>query len=454
MSAKYQSAADVLAGWREDVLTGKPPTLYPIGGGELARIEIGPGLVTLLGGAPGAGKSAFAMQSVVDALRLTPTLRVAVCSVEMPPTVLLDRQLSRLSGIDLKTIRYRKLGAEHTDRIDQATSTLEPLSERLCFVRPPFELANVAETADAFDAGLLLLDYIQRIPPPGDHGDRRGSVDATMDYLRQFADAGVAVVCVAAVSRGKDSKGRSSYAGDALTLASFRESSELEFGADDAFILVPDPDAADLVTLRHLKARHSEAKNLTLRFERSCQRFTPADGSAPTPRPDKGKLLPALTTLWGRTASAGEDEGEAMTVDRNGSAPRPLAVGEEPPPMYSADEQRRRTEPKPAAGGKAKGKRTNGLRFQSINAFIDASMAGLTLAERSVWLILWRDTKPNGLAETSQMDMGRRAGITDRAVRKALGGLVKRGLVSVVKRGSLQRGASVYRVWPVVRERS
>lgn len=304
--ARFQVAAAVLAGWRDDVLTGTPPTFYPVGTGELARIEIGPGLVTLLGGSPGAGKTAFTMQAVVDALRLTPTLRAVICNVEMPPAVLLDRQLARLSGIDLRTIRYRQLGAEHADRIDQGLATLDPLAERLAFCRPPFNLANVAATADAFDAGLLLLDYIQRIPPPGDHGDRRGAVDATMDYLRQFADAGVAVVCVAAVSRGKDSKGRSSYAGDALTLASFRESSELEFGADDAFILVPDAEDADTVTLRHLKARHSEAKDLQLHFEQALQRFTPlAVGPAPA---ERGKLQSALAALWNRTAPARDDD--------------------------------------------------------------------------------------------------------------------------------------------------
>src|SRR5262249_17515596 len=151
------------------------------------------------------------------------------------------------------------------------------LADRLCFVRPPFDLANVAATADAFEAQLLLLDYIQRIPPPGEHGDRRGAVDATMDYLRQFAEAAVAVLVVAAVSRGKDSKGRSSYAADALSLASFRESSELEYGADSAFLLTPDPDAEDLVTLRCLKDRYGEPRDLTLRFERFCQRFMVVD---------------------------------------------------------------------------------------------------------------------------------------------------------------------------------
>ena len=55
--ARYTTAADALVSWRDDVLTGKAPTLYPLGTGELARIEVGPGLVILIGGAPGAGKT-------------------------------------------------------------------------------------------------------------------------------------------------------------------------------------------------------------------------------------------------------------------------------------------------------------------------------------------------------------------------------------------------------------
>jgi replicative DNA helicase len=307
--AAFVCAADALAGWRDDVLSGTPPVLFPVGTGELTRLEIGPGLVTLLGGAPGAGKSAFTMQAVIDALRLTTTLRAVVCNVEMGPAALLDRQLARLSGIDLTLIRHRRLGAEHADRIDQAMNTLEPLAERLAFVRPPFDLANVAATADVFGAQLLLLDYIQRIPPPGEHGDKRGAVNATMGYLRQFADAGVAVIVISSIGRTKDSKGRSTYAGDGLNLASFRESSELEFGADDAFILTPDDDdQGEAVTLRHLKSRHGECRDMALTFHRRHQRFAPT-GSDSGPRPDAAKVKSALAAHWARTAPAADDEG-------------------------------------------------------------------------------------------------------------------------------------------------
>jgi replicative DNA helicase len=313
----YVSAADALDRWRDDVLTGKAPVLYPLGAGDLGRIEVGPGLVTLIGGAPGSGKTAFTMQCVVDALRLSPDLRGLVCNIEMPPAVLLDRQLARLSGVDLTTIRYRRIGSEHADRIDQGMNTLAAVADRLCFLRPPFDLGNVAAAADDFGASLLVLDYIQRIAPPGEHDTRRNSVDATMNYLRQFADAGVAVIVVSAVSRAKDAKGRSSYAGDGLNLASFRESSELEFGADDAFILHPDDDDAEseLVKLKHLKSRHGECRDLLMRFDRRRQTFAVETEPAGTAGGkgegiDKGKLKSALAALWNKTPAATEGAGD------------------------------------------------------------------------------------------------------------------------------------------------
>jgi replicative DNA helicase len=308
--AVFQSAADVLANWRDDVLTGQPPEFYPIGDGELARIEIGPGLVTLLGGAPGAGKTAFVMQAAVDALRLTSKLRVVVCNVEMPGRTLLDRQLARFSGVNLTTIRYRRLAAAHADRIDMAMNTLDGIAERLAFVAPPFDLENVAATTDAFSANMIVLDYIQRIHPPGNHGDKRGSVDATMNYLRKFADAGVAVIALSAVGRTKDSKGRSSYDGEGLNLASFRESSELEFGADDAFMLIPG-QKADEVVLRHLKSRHNEPKDLQLWFDRRLQRFTTLGSTRAVPQRTGSDLQAELRDRWNSTPAAADGDGGA-----------------------------------------------------------------------------------------------------------------------------------------------
>jgi replicative DNA helicase len=310
--AKFLTAATAFDEWRDDVLTGKPPTFYRVAeSGPLARLEIGPQLITLIGGAPGAGKTAFVMQMVFDALRLSPTLRAVVCNIEMPPSVLLDRQLARLSGVGLDVIRYRRIEAAHAERIDAGLATLDTLADRLAFVRPPFDLANVAATADEFaplasgGGVLLVLDYIQRITPPGTAADKRGSVDSTMNYIRQFADVGAAVIVVSSVGRQKNNKGGSTYAGDSLNLASFKESGELEFGADDAFILTPG-ETARTVELKHLKARHTEQQDITLGFNGRLQTFTPTESDGGNPA--SAGLSGSLRDLWERALPEGAEE--------------------------------------------------------------------------------------------------------------------------------------------------
>ena len=105
-------------------------------------------------------------------------------------------------------------------------------------------------------------------------------------------------------------------------------------------------------------------------------------------------------------------------------------------------------QPEPLPKIKKKSKRIAGDRFAVLNSFVDGSMAGLTKTEIATWFILYRDTR-NGTAQTSQADIARRAGVSDRSVRTAIKGLEKAGLLYVVYRGSLNAGPSRYRVNPL-----
>lgn len=215
------------------------------------------------------------MQAVVDALRMSPTIKALICNVEMPPKVLLDRQLARLSGVPLSIIRHRQLTTDNTKRINEGHDTISSFADRLGFLLSPFSLENVAAAADTLQPQIIVLDYIQRLRATTEHTDKRSAIDHSMECIRGFANRGQAVIVVSAVTRTKDKQGRSSYDGDNLNLASFRESSELEFGADDAFILVDNPLDDTQVKLKHLKARYSAAKDLPLCFDRGLQKFTP-----------------------------------------------------------------------------------------------------------------------------------------------------------------------------------
>lgn len=316
-SAQYLVGDSLFGGWRDNVLTGAGPVTYPHG---LPVPELSPGSVTLIGGAPGAGKTALVMACVVEALRHSPELRALVANVEMAPAALLDRQLARFSGIDAEVIRHRCFTAEHSERLDIGLATVETFADRLAVLRPPFDLSNVAHAADAHRADILVLDYIQRFSCPGGEGDTRAKLNRTMDYLRQFADAGCAVVVLSAIGRSKDDRGRATYSGAGL--ASFRESSELEFGADDAFVLAPvDDDSPDIVRLAHLKCRHGAQRSVDLHFDRAHQSFKRLGDAAPAPaRGKRGRKQKAdepcpdfapdrLAALWGATAVADDSDG-------------------------------------------------------------------------------------------------------------------------------------------------
>lgn len=304
MKPSFMAGSSVFAAWRDDLRSGRPPTLYPVAeaGCPLAQLAIGPGLVSLFGGSPGVGKSALVMQFTFEALRLSPNLRALVASVEMSPTVLLDRQFARLSEIDLHAIRHRSLLPSHEAQVEVGMQALGGVVERIAFLSPPFTVENVAMSADAFGADLIVLDYIQRFSPPGKHAHRKAAVDAMMDCVRGMADRGVAVLVVAAVGRQRDDKGRSGYGG--LTLASFRESSELEYGADDAWLLVrDDPEDPEGLTLHHVKSRHGETLSIPLRFKGAIQQFQALSD------PPEGKLASAVHDAWDRRPRVEPTEG-------------------------------------------------------------------------------------------------------------------------------------------------
>lgn len=293
MYANFDTMAALMPSWKQSLLDGIPPTLYPVGSGGFASVRIGPGLLTLLGGPPGLGKTALVMQWTLDALRASPELRAIVVNVESTPSVLLDRQLSRLSGIDAGLIRDR--ATLDGERLQFGFAELDAVAERLAFVNAPYTLEHVAAVVDAFQPGLIVIDYAQRVPPTDAGGpDLRQTVTQTMQFLRRFTGAGLAVIAVAALARGRGKTG-STYNGAGL--ASFRESSELEYGADDAYLLMPagnDADAGAMV-LHHLKARHGEPVSLSLLFDGAHQSFAALDVAEPAA---DGLSADAIADLW------------------------------------------------------------------------------------------------------------------------------------------------------------
>jgi len=264
---------DVAKLWRRAIENKEKPILFTQAS-EFNGFEIGPGMIALIGGAPGAGKTALTMQMVFEMLRLNTSLRVVVCNVELTPATLLDRELSRQSEVNARAIRQRLYGPKEAIAISEGMGRIDSVMDRIAFMQGPFNTVAIANTVNEFGADLVVVDYIQRIADGTTFNDKRSGIDACMAELRRFANDGdLGLIILSAVNRV------SGYSSKDFGLHSFRDSSELEFGADTAWGLIGSDDPED-ATLKCLKNRFGEIVDIELKFEKHFQRFVKrqADG--------------------------------------------------------------------------------------------------------------------------------------------------------------------------------
>jgi replicative DNA helicase len=250
-------------------------------------LALRPGQITCIGGAPNCGKTALLLQMVTGALILNPSLRAVVACCEMGEEILTQRSLARISGVYLSRILKRERDEFFAERIERARPTLESLASRLMFLRRPFTMVDVRAACDEFQPQIVVLDYLQRIHADRTFVEMRQQVNLTMTQVRGLADQGPAVLAAAALNRQSSSKAqsRAESADDNVNdLAAFRDSSDIEYSVDDAFVLAKaagnvvarhgEEYRPKKVVLRHVKSRNNLTEHIPLTFDGRLQEFT------------------------------------------------------------------------------------------------------------------------------------------------------------------------------------
>lgn len=106
--------------------------------------------------------------------------------------------------------------------------------------------------------------------------------------------------------------------------------------------------------------------------------------------------------------------------------------------VAASNAKARRAKPQPGGDGAA--------RWATFNAFMDACLKHLSPVEANVWMLLFRDTKPDGMARTSSRNLAQRCGCSLRAVTHAMKMLRKTKLIEVVTASTNRGSPSVFRV--------
>lgn len=277
-AAKIWTVNSLLDELRQEIFGGQRPEEFTNAQEPWGSFAFRPGEVMAIAAPPGKGKTALVSQATVDALRLHGNASCLVANVEMSPKTILARQISRLSGVPYEEIARRDVLPGQHQHIDNAFATLESIGDRMAFMGPPFSIEHIVEAVAEMQPKIVVVDYLQRIECCDGVADTRVRLNTVMHEVRQVASANVCVVLVSAVGRTQSKKG-GGYNPNELGMGSFRESSEVEYGADDAYVMIDEGDVdkatgCRTVVMRHVKSRNHRQQDIRLEFNGSIQRFT------------------------------------------------------------------------------------------------------------------------------------------------------------------------------------
>lgn len=230
---------------------------------------LSPGKITVIGAPPGAGKSALASQICFDALEAFPTLNFVLANAEMGIESILRRELSRRSRVAHEQLLRGSFDETQYDQILTAGSELAKLTPSIKHMLPPFNTSSLGEVL-LLEPGLLVVDYLQKFR--GSDRDARTGVDEVIGTLRTIAMAGWSVLAMSATTRQ-----HGGHNPNTLSMSSFKESGEIEFNADAAYVLrdkSKDPHAGVRdVQLDCVKNRSGALHAIDLRFFGDYMRF-------------------------------------------------------------------------------------------------------------------------------------------------------------------------------------
>lgn len=219
--------------------TKRPVTGVPTGFAELDTFTRGwqPGNLVVLGGRPGEGKSALALQVALHAAQSGP---VAFFSMEMSREEILTRALAQVARIDHHMMMQGRLSQDDQRKVGEAQQAIAalPITFDDTAALTPFQIRSKAKKLQGRKGlGFVVVDYLQLLQRPRSAHSREEAVADNAWALKVLAgELKVPVLALSQLSRLSTKEDRRP------TMADLRESGAIEQHAN-VILLIYKPNA-------------------------------------------------------------------------------------------------------------------------------------------------------------------------------------------------------------------
>jgi replicative DNA helicase len=239
-----------------------------------------PGWLFISAGRPSVGKTALALQRVINVAKSGPVL---IWSQEMDENQVKDRMISNMTGIPYPRLQKKELSVKELGRIEEAYNTYETLP---IYIKDAagITIEEVAATAKQHKKehgklGMIVVDYLQIMKIPQSKNETRATAIGNVTTKAKTIARGLkcCFMMLSQMTRESDKD-----QGKKPTLAMLKESSSIEQDADVVEFLWHDPSdkhpEGKVIQQYIAKGRDIGINNFRLLFKGWRQTFTELEG--------------------------------------------------------------------------------------------------------------------------------------------------------------------------------
>ncbi|MBF0505507.1 MAG: replicative DNA helicase [Nitrospirae bacterium] len=266
---------------KKEAITG-----VPTGFKDLDELTAGfqPGELIIIGGRPGMGKTAFAL-NIAQHVGIEMKETVAVFSLEMSKEQLVMRMLCSESMVDSSNVRKGFINRQDWPKL---TSAAGRLSEAPIFIDDSSGLTVLEIRAKARrlkmehrGLSLVVVDYLQLMRSRGNLERREQEIAEISRSLKALAkELKIPVVALSQLNRAVEQR-----SGNKPTLADIRESGAIEQDADVIIFIYRDgeqakdnPAVRNVIKIDIAKQRNGPTGVINLTFLSNCTKFVDYSG--------------------------------------------------------------------------------------------------------------------------------------------------------------------------------